>query len=369
MRYLVSKKMKGKTLFYWQPKAHYLVAGKWLKCPFVTMRLPDTQSDAVVKAEKMNAELDAWRNGLERDNRSEEGSFDWLICEYKKGNWFKELGDRTRKEYGYILEAIRSVLRRGNIRNAPAKEYDKKSARVLLRNFQETPRKLQLVAAISRIVFNYGIELGEVDEGHNPFDKLKIRKRPAREILWLDMEHENPLHKIMTMRSKAMEMGMESISQAIDLGLWTAQRQGDILSLPWGKFDGQKIKLRQNKTGAWVEIPVMPQLKIASWKRKATIILISERTGSPYTKDHFGDIFREVRKAASIEDELQYRDLRKTSIVMLAMSGCTDTEITAISGHTNSEVSDILETYLPRNTRMAENAIKKMKRSWKEASI
>jgi integrase len=40
------------------------------------------------------------------------------------------------------------------------------------------------------------------------------------------------------------------------LALWTGQRQGDLLRLPWSSYDGKTIRLRQSKTGRGVVIPV-----------------------------------------------------------------------------------------------------------------
>jgi hypothetical protein len=33
------------------------------------------------------------------------------------------------------------------------------------------------------------------------------------------------------------------------LALWTGQRQGDLLRLPWSAYDGEHVRLRQSKTG------------------------------------------------------------------------------------------------------------------------
>src|SRR5262249_16834279 len=45
------------------------------------------------------------------------------------------------------------------------------------------------------------------------------------------------------------------------LAIWTGQRQGDLLTLPWTGYDGQFIKLRQSKTGARISVPVGKPLK------------------------------------------------------------------------------------------------------------
>jgi len=47
------------------------------------------------------------------------------------------------------------------------------------------------------------------------------------------------------------------------LAIWTAQRQGDLLRLPWTAYDGKRIRLKQSKTGVRVAIPVGAPLKRA----------------------------------------------------------------------------------------------------------
>jgi integrase len=59
------------------------------------------------------------------------------------------------------------------------------------------------------------------------------------------------------------------------LALWTGQRQGDLLRLPWSAYDGKHIRLKQSKTGARVVIPVGAPLKAAldAAPKRAPIIL------------------------------------------------------------------------------------------------
>ena len=63
------------------------------------------------------------------------------------------------------------------------------------------------------------------------------------------------------------------------LALWTGQRQGDLLRLPWSAYDGSTIRLRQGKTGARVVIPVGAPLKAAldATRKRGPIILASSR--------------------------------------------------------------------------------------------
>ena len=41
----------------------------------------------------------------------------------------------------------------------------------------------------------------------------------------------------------------QELRWAFVLALWTGQRQGDLLRLPWSAFDGQQIRFHQSKTG------------------------------------------------------------------------------------------------------------------------
>ena len=47
------------------------------------------------------------------------------------------------------------------------------------------------------------------------------------------------------------------------LALWTGQRQGDLLRLPWSAYDGTHIRLRQARPASRVPIPVGAPLKAA----------------------------------------------------------------------------------------------------------
>lgn len=364
VRYLIERSYKGKIRRYWSPKQSYVISGGRVKCPFRIARLSDDPTAAFREAESWNKRLDDWLQGIETAACAVEGTFDWLIVRYKASQGFKALGDRTRKEYGYILEAIRQLLKERKMSGIPAPEIDRQMARALHHAFAERPRKAQLVVALSRIVFNFGIETGMLKD--NPFEKLRIKRSKPRALIWLDLDHADPLRRITAMRGKAIELGLPSVALAIDLSLWTTQREGDVLALPWSSYDGKHIAIRQRKTRAWVKVPVMPQLKAsldaAGREKASTLVLVSERTGKPYSKDHFGDLFREVRQKAGIGDTLQYRDLRKTSCVMLKLAGCTIPEIASWSGHAHAEVSEMMDVYLPPDDKTAENAFKKMKR-------
>jgi hypothetical protein len=64
------------------------------------------------------------------------------------------------------------------------------------------------------------------------------------------------------------------------LAIWTGQRQGDLLRLPWSGYDGSRIRLKQSKTSARVAPPVGAPLKVAldeGAKRKKSAVFSPTR--------------------------------------------------------------------------------------------
>jgi integrase len=153
---------------------------------------------------------------------------------------------------------------------------------------------------------------------------------------------------------------------ALLLALWTGQRQGDLLRLPWSGYDGTHIRLRQRKTGRPVEIPVGKPLKIKldATPKRSTIILTNS-DGKPWTSDGFRASWGKACKAAGVVG-VTFHDLRGTAVTRLALKECTEAEIAAITGHSLRGVRAILDThYLSRDPALGESAIRKLEQGTK----
>ncbi len=153
---------------------------------------------------------------------------------------------------------------------------------------------------------------------------------------------------------------------ALMLGLWTGQRQGDLLRLPWSAYDGTHIKLKQRKTGARVVVKVGAPLKAAlvAAPKRSTIILTNSE-GKPWTSDGFRASWGKACKAAGVIG-VTFNDLRGTAVTRLALVGATEAEIATITGHSLRGVRAILDThYLSRDPALGDSAITKLERGTK----
>jgi integrase len=150
------------------------------------------------------------------------------------------------------------------------------------------------------------------------------------------------------------------------LALWTGQRQGDLLRLPWSAYDGTHIRLRQSKTGRRVEIKVGAPLKVAldAAPKRSTIILTNS-DGKPWTSDGFRASWRKACKAAGVVG-VTFHDLRGTAVTRLALANCTEPEIATLTGLSLRSVRSILDAhYLNRDPALADAAITKLERGTK----
>jgi integrase len=150
---------------------------------------------------------------------------------------------------------------------------------------------------------------------------------------------------------------------AMLLAIYTGQRQGDLLRLPWSAYNGAEIKLRQRKTGQFVPIPVADALKAAlDAAPRQSPIMLTNSEGKPWSESGFQGAWGKATMRAGIRG-LTFHDLRGTAVVTLARAGYNEVEIYSITGHKPGDVRAILTAhYLPRDAEVAGKAIAKLNR-------
>jgi integrase len=174
--------------------------------------------------------------------------------------------------------------------------------------------------------------------------------------------------KIWTAAAEAafLERAPAHLHLPLLLALWTGQRQGDLLRLPWSAYDGTRFRLRQSKNGMRVNFKAGAPLKAAlDAEPKRSTIILTNSDGKPWTSDGFRTSWGKACKAAGVVG-VTFHDLRGTAVTRLALVGCTEAEIATITGHSLRGVRAILDThYLARDPALADNAIRKLEKGTK----
>jgi integrase len=121
---------------------------------------------------------------------------------------------------------------------------------------------------------------------------------------------------------------------AMELALNTGQRVSDLVAMGRQHARGGAIKVRQQKTGTEVEIPILPELAAVLEASPAdNLTFLINGWNKPFTPTGFSEWFGKAAKAAGLPAGYTAHGLRKGCAKRLADQGCTVTEIAAITGH------------------------------------
>lgn len=277
------------------------------------------------------------------------GTLQELFDAYQRSPAFTDLSGATRKGYARRLPAIEKEF--GDL---PVKALPDPRVRGEFLDWRDrlaatSPREADYHMAILSLMLAWAKDRGRI--ASNPAERPGRLYRPDRaDHIWTDAD-------VSAFLAKAGPQ----LRLPFLLALWTGQRRGDVLRMPWGAYDGQAIRLTQSKGRRRVVIPVAAELRAAldATRRRATVICVTSR-GARWTGDGFSASFRKACEAAGI-DGLTFHDLRGTAVTRLARAGCTEAEIATITGHSLKTVGTMLDAhYLSRTVGLAESAIAKL---------
>ena len=277
----------------------------------------------------------------------------FMLQRYQGSPDYLDLADSTRRDYGSKIVMIERKF--GTFRLAALS--DPRTRGIFLEWRDEIAasgrRNADYTVAVFARVLSWALDRGLVT--HNPLEKAGRLYRGSRADKIWSVEDE-----VAFLRRAPAHLHLPLV-----LALWTGQRQGDLLRLPWSGYDGTHIRLRQRKGGLRVTIPVGAPLRTlldaAAKAKKGPIILVNS-DDKPWTSDGFRSSWRKACAKAGIVG-VRFHDLRGTAVTRLAIAGCTEAEIATITGHSLRDVRSILDAnYLHRDQALAENAIRKLER-------
>ncbi len=274
---------------------------------------------------------------------SDHGSFQWLIRAYEQSPDFIGLSTRTKKNYRDWLGRLKPL-------NAMPISVldDPKEGRKLIhatqQRFTAHPHTANEIIATLKTLIDWAIRAGHMER--NPAKMVRALKTKARRTVWTVQDQE----KWLSSADSTMQL-------AFLLGLYTGQRQADILSLKWDQISGDYIAFTQGKTGETVSIRLHQDLKkaLSETPRHDEYVLMwqDSRPGHPtewccFKSAHFSHAFTGITKACGLTG-LQFRDLRRTLLTRLSAIGATPQQLSDVSGHKIGRSMNILDTYVARN--------------------
>lgn len=217
IRYLVEKKKKNHSLYYWQPKNSLVKLG-WH--PRRLAEKTNRLEDAILEAGNLNDELDTWRkNGGEVTRAIQPNTMKWLVREYQSSAAYKKLAASTQKEYDrHITTILRPFSNEaiGSISRKVCIAYYNKQAALSL------PRA-NAIMRVFRILMGIAVDMGIIQA--NPASSMGLVSIPPRQDVWEEEEIKQAIVSCLKIK--------RSLALSIKIAECLGQRQGDNLAITW----------------------------------------------------------------------------------------------------------------------------------------
>lgn len=253
------------------------------------------------------------------------------LCErfYRSGT-FHKAGEMRRARARGIIESFRAEYGRFQVshfrfdsietilRAKAPKRYDEQSKRtvgglVAAENLRKELRRL----------FAYAVKLEWI--ASSPVDKAEGVKQAKGGYHTLTEDEIAQYRAYWGIGTKARA--------ALEIGLWTWARKGDINTFGPDQMKGGKVKYTQAKTGKTLWLPAAPQMLAAIRALPAigTKTFIVTEFGKPFTAAGFGNKMREWFDAAGLPHCTSH-SIRKAGARRAAEIGGTNQQLKAVGG-------------------------------------
>jgi len=269
---------------------------------------------------------------LTRDRPQEASSetIGWLINQYLESGEYQTLAPSTKRDYDRIIGLIRvrfgampllAVAAKG-ARNTFLKWRD---------SMQATPRAADLNIAVLKLILSWGKSREHI--AINPLERAgKLHSGSRKDIIWMPGQLD-----------AFMSKGPRHLVDVVKVGLWTMQRQSDILTMPTIAYDDGRLWITQGKTGARVRVrapeEIVPLLDQAKAENRQRVLVNS--FGQNWTPSGFRASLRREMKRLKIKG-VTFHDLRGTGISYAYANGADLERIAEISGHSKAECETII---------------------------
>lgn len=293
----------------------YRVGGKlYFYHRLTNERLPDDPEERAARVLHINATMDGWRDDVIP------GSLGDLILRYQASPEFKDLAPSTRSGYSTYLDLFAK-----HCATVRAVDIDAPWVYQARNEMADRPRAANMMLSVLSILMGHAIRLGWRQD--NPASHVKKLRGGKSYEAWPDVAIER-------FRAEANPR----MVWALELAIYTGQRQGDVLAMQWRHIEDGAISIAQQKTGQRLRIRIHSDLAaVLAEIPREHMAIVHTRAGTPYTSYGFRSTFRAELKRLGLQG-LQFHGLRHTAGRLLAEAGCTDREIMAILGHRTAEM-------------------------------
>lgn len=257
--------------------------------------------------------------------RTKPGSFSALIATYYGSPEFTGLATSSRATYRNNLERFRE-----DYGDLPVATISRQNIKDILGAMADRPAAANNLLDRIRILMRFAMDGGWRED--DPTVRIRGFKIVSDGFhTWTEEE----IAKFIERHPAGSKAHL-----ALSLMLNTGSRRSDVVTMGWQHVEGDRIRVKQQKTKTLLSIPMHAELRAAIDKtpRSNMTFLVTEY-GQPHSVKAFGAWFKKRATEAALEHCTPH-GLRKAAARRLAEAGCSNQQIKAITGHkTDREVS------------------------------
>lgn len=296
-------------------------------------------------AEFMEAYQTAIKNKAAPSSRHGAGTFGRLAEDYFRSVEFANLKPNSKALYHFAIDPVAREHGHRLIRDLPVD----KARKIVQAIGAAKPGMANLTLAVLKRLMRYAIESGWRND--NPFSTVKPYKIGSRHT-WTEDE--------MAAYEKRWPLGTRE-RLAYALLLYTDQRGGDVVRMRRADIKGGCIRVKQQKTGTELMIPIHPALNAAMKAGPAKgLHLIGDEHGRPIIRPTLTVLITRAAREAGLPRHCVPHGLRKAMMRRLAEDGATTKQIQAISGHRSLREVERY-TLAAEQERLARSAMRKLR--------
>lgn len=259
-------------------------------------------------------------------HRTLPGTINALIVSYYRSPEFCSLSETTQRVRRNIIESFRA-----DHGDKPLRGLRREHLKIILGSKAAKPDMFNHCLKTLRGLLKYAVDLEWI--AVNPTDNIaRMTSKSDGHHSWTDEE----VAQFQARHPIGTKAGL-----ALALGLYTAQRKGDVIRMGWQHvsqvtIDGVSrdvIDVRQEKTSAALKIFMHPNLKAAlAAIPRSHLTFLTTSGGASFAAGYFGNWFRDQCNAAGLP-HCSFHGLRKAALTRAAEAGCTTEMLKALGGH------------------------------------
>lgn len=271
------------------------------------------------------------------------GTLESLVSGYMRSRQWEALSQATRSQRGNILKGVLQAAGKARYR-------DIDRAAIVDGRDRRTPSQGRHFLDTMRGMFKWAVETGRLDSDPAAGIKYPAQPKTSGFPAWTEDD-------VARYHAKWPVGTRERVW--IDMLLYTGLRRGDVVKAGPRSVKHGVLVLITEKTGTEVTIPILPILQTTLDAGPTGETFVISSTGQPFSKESFGNAFREACEAAGVKKRAH--GVRKIAATTAANNGATVAQLEAIFGWTGGRMASLYTASADRR-RLAREAIEKLKR-------